>query len=102
MKEWPPKVEDLHLDIIENNQKGHWQFFGSFIFVLNFATKLEEEMDTIEPPSFCPSLGFTAASTERTESVGVVRGLLLWPSSLRPCVCRFAVRAGNQLTAHPC
>ena len=63
---------------------------------------LEEEMDTIEPPSFCPSLGFTAASTERTESVGVVRGLLLWPSSLRPCVCRFAVRAGNQLTAHPC
>ena len=58
-------------------------------------------MDTIEPPSFCPSLGFTAASTERTESVGVVRGLLLWPSSLRPSVCSFSVRAvcrSNQST----
>ena len=65
-------------------------------------SRVEEEMDTIEPPSFCPSLGFTAASTERTESVGVVRGLLLWPSSLRPSVCSFSVRADNQSTAHPC
>ena len=38
---------------------------------------IDSVMDTIEPPSFCPSLGFTAASSDAELSVGVVRGLFI-------------------------